>query len=459
MDPSVGLQAASGLVSFLLKSTLEWGVCLLLVRIAGSAKMRFNLLLAMVLGFLAQWLCVAAGIVRTATGPRVSPVWGPMTKAAPAERIPVAAHDVGILSQVMLALLVVYAAGLAWKLLSAIAIRMRLAGAMRRKVAPSSRMEEVFQGIAAQVGIDDCNLWVLHGLSSPATVGWLRPQVIVPPACEGQDEAELEAVFWHELKHVERRDALWNAAIRMCRSVLWFHPAVYQAVKALHAQRELACDAAVVEEHPYSRDVYATCLLRFARVGDLVSTIEMASSAELLKTRVRTILSDAPVSSRWMRMCRATANISLLGVMAATVPALNILFAAPLHLPVSPVAMEAVTAAHFHLKPKTRTLRSGLTQRSETQAMPSTAGTDASVPLRPVAHDEALAAEHRAAAGILTESSGMEQSAENPASYTQAADRGGRGVAPAAPSTWGSVALNAAEKMVPLMGEHDGDHH
>ncbi len=357
----------------------------------------------------------------------------------------------------MLALLVVYAAGLAWKLLSAIAIRMRLAGAMRHKVAPSSRMEEVFQGIAAQVGIDNCNLWVLHGLSSPATVGWLRPQVIVPPACEQQDEAELEAVFWHELKHVERRDALWNAAIRICRSVLWFHPAVHQAVSTLHAQRELACDAAVVEEHPYSRDVYATCLLRFARVGNMVSTIEMASSAELLKTRVRTILSETPEASRWIRACRATANISLLGVLVATVPALNVLFAAPLHLPVSPVAVEAARAAQFHLKPKTRAIRAESVQAGVSPAMPASTNTAALA--APVAHDEALAAEHRAGAGILTESSGMDQPAENAGSRALAADRGSRGVTPSAPSTWGTVALNTAEKMVPLMGEHDGDHH
>jgi len=61
MDPNVGLLAASWLASFLLKTTAEWLVFVLLVRVASSAKTRFGLWLAMLLGFVAQWvwMCVA----------------------------------------------------------------------------------------------------------------------------------------------------------------------------------------------------------------------------------------------------------------------------------------------------------------------------------------------------------------------------------------------------------------
>ena len=69
MDPSLGLLAASGLVNFLLKTTVEWSVCLLLVRIAGSPRSRFNLWLTMLLGFLAQWIWMWAGVLRAASSP------------------------------------------------------------------------------------------------------------------------------------------------------------------------------------------------------------------------------------------------------------------------------------------------------------------------------------------------------------------------------------------------------
>src|SRR6185437_2821451 len=124
--------------------------------------------------------------------------------------------------------------------------------------------------------LQDCELWVLPGLPSPATLGWWQPRGVVHPECRTQDEAELKVVFWHELMHVERRDALWNMLVRACRNVLWFHPCVHHAMVALSAQRELACDAAVVREHPQSRDVYATCLVRFARARDLASEPSVA---------------------------------------------------------------------------------------------------------------------------------------------------------------------------------------
>src|SRR5664280_1644732 len=272
MDPSVGLQAASGLVSFLLKTTLEWLVCLLLVRIAGSARGRFNLWLTMLLAFVAQWTWMWAGVARAAFPVQVHAAGAAAgASAAAGRRIAITAPVAGTVARAMLALLAVYAAVLVWRVLGSLAAQVRLARAMRHRRTPAERIATAFQEVVEQAGpggASGCELWVLPGLSSPATLGWRRPRVIVPPACETQDEAELKAVFWHELKHVERRDALWNALVRACRNLLWFHPAVHHAVAALNAQRELACDAAVVREHPHSRDVYASCLVRFARMVD-----------------------------------------------------------------------------------------------------------------------------------------------------------------------------------------------
>ena len=463
MDPSVGLLAASGLVSFLLKTTVEWVVCLLLVRIAGSARSRFNLWLTMLLAFVAQWIWMWVGVARAAFPVDVRVVGAVAgASAAAGKRIAIAAPVAGTVARVVGALLAGYVIMVAWRMAGTLAARIRLARAMRYKSEPEAWVATTFKEVADQTLARGSELWVLPGLSSPATLGWLRPRVIVPPACEMQDEAELKAVFWHELKHVERRDALWNAVVRACRNLLWFHPAVHHAIDALNAQRELACDAAVVQEHPQSRDVYATCLLRFARMADFapepaIPTIEMASSAALLTMRVRSILSEGPTASRVSRWGRAAANALLVGLMAATVPGLNILFAAEQRDAVVQMPLAVDSAADAHGVQKKHVLRPENVAAPNVASLRSADGAAAnSVALQ---HDDGLAAEHRAAMGILTESTGMD-------APSVAEGRAGSGVngAPGhssesqSPTSWTTVAVDAAERIGTLGGDHDGKH-
>ena len=467
MDPSLGLLAASGLVNFLLKTTAEWLVCLVLVRIAGSARSRFNLWLTMLLAFVTQWVWTWGAILRATYSATIFPAHGQAgTAAVRGARIAVATGMAGTVARSMAVLLVCYLAILVWRIAGTLAARIRLARAMRFKSAPTHEIVTSFhQAIEQTAGrgqdLRECELWVLPGLPSPATLGWLRPRVIVPPVCQTQDAAELEVVFWHELMHVERRDALWNATVRACRNLLWFHPCVHHAVAELSAQRELACDAAVVREHPSSRDVYASCLVRFARARDLapepaVAGIEMASSAVLLTTRVRSILSEAQSISRASRAWRATVSMALVGVMAATVPALNILFAAELNNPAillpRPASPSVATKRH-----SLKTARLQSVASLGIAAEPLATG-PTSLPFQ---HDDGLAAEHRAAMNVLTESSGMDTTAtasDGRGSAGLGAPGPGRGASGQSSPSWTSVAVEAAERVGPMVGGgHDGD--
>jgi beta-lactamase regulating signal transducer with metallopeptidase domain len=473
MDPSLGLLAASGLVNFLLKTTAEWLVCLLLVRIAGSARVRFNLWLTMLLGFVAQWVWMCACILRAAfpavahpTGVAGATTTG-LTSVA-GTRIVVAGGMAGTVAQSMAVLLACYLVIVLWRIVGALVARFRLAQAMLHRSAPEPQLATSFYEAMEQTAgrgneLRGCELWVLPGLPSPATLGWWRPRVIVPPVCQTQDEAELQVVFWHELMHVERRDALWNGMVRACRNLLWFHPCVHHAAVALNAQRELACDAAVVHEHPQSRDVYASCLLRFARARDLapelaVSGIEMASSASLLTTRVRSILSETQGTSRVSRVGRTTLSILLVGVMAATVPALNVLFAAELNS----AAVMLPSAGNVQTVATKRSLKSADAKLQGVASVRTVAGAETPGTSLTLQHDEGLAAEHRAAMGVLTESTGMDAAATGSDSRSIAGLSGpGRGHASGAQSSpsWTSVAVDAAERMGPLMNDHDSDDH
>ena len=480
MDPNLGLLAASGLASFLLKTIAEWMVCLVLVRVAGSARIRFNLWLTLVLGFVAQWMWMWVGIVRGAfpasTILHASALVGSGAAdraGAESTRIQVAAASAGNVARAMGVLLICYGAILAWRMMGTAAARFRFARAMRHKAAPQQRLVATFQEALEQAAapgksLRDCELWVLPGLVSPATVGWWQPRVIVPPMCETQDASELKAVFWHELKHVERRDALCNAVMRACRILLWFHPCLHHANLRLNAERELACDAAVVREHPQIRDVYATCLVRFARIRDRstdasVPGIEMASGAALLSTRVRSILSETQRVSRISRAMRAAVSMLLMGAMAAALPMLNVLFAAEVRS--AEIGVRLAIAADIPPAGPIRAAKSAgvPVQGAVTQVvggMVEPSGLTAAA----LQHDESLAAEHRAAMGILTESTGMDA----PGIGVEGEGRVSKGVSRPVPAwgragrsspSWTSVAVDAAERMGPLMGDHGGDDH
>ena len=98
----------------------------------------------------------------------------------------------------------------------------------------------------------------------PMTWGVLSPVVWLPPASDEWPSELRRAVLSHELAHVRRRDAatqwLANAAV----AVHWFNPLVWIAVRALRAERERACDDAVLSLGVEADD-YASQLLDMVR--------------------------------------------------------------------------------------------------------------------------------------------------------------------------------------------------
>lgn len=466
MDPNVGLQAASGLVSFLLKTTVEWLVCLTVVRLTTSPRWRFNLWLSMLVAFSAQWFWMWLEVARRSFAAQAV-----FAGAAKHERIlpnevtvtPQLAREA---TQILLALFAAYALVLLWRGLGALLGRVRLSRAMQFRRVPGARLASIFAEVIGETqangrDFSECDLWVLPGIHSPATVRVVRPSILLPLSWETQDDAELRIALWHELKHIQRRDGLWHLLMGACRTVLWFHPAVGHAAEALHAQRELACDAAVVQEHPHSRDVYASCLLRFAQSTQrsALPGLQMAAKPPLLATRVRSILEDAPGTSRFARAGRGVTNLLLLAATVAMVPALNVLFAMQIRLPAAQIPVTNVSADDVVIRARRPVLRK--TAVLQFRQHPQTLSTQPANLARWRPHDRALAAEHRTAMGIVTESTGMD--VPSPADDRIRMDSTPEPSAHVpVPSSWGTVALDAAERVALLSGrdlDHDGDRH
>jgi len=105
--------------------------------------------------------------------------------------------------------------------------------------------------------------------AGPASVGLLRPKIVVPhDFAQRYTPDEQALVIAHEQTHIKRRDAIANLVAACFQCAFWFNPLVHLGVRRMRQDQELACDAAVMARHPQQRRMYAEALLKcHTRVG------------------------------------------------------------------------------------------------------------------------------------------------------------------------------------------------
>lgn len=456
----MGLYALSALITFLLQTTTEWCLCLLLVHIVRSPRVRFRLWLALFIAVFLQWAWILDDIARRSLSRAELTV-------SPVPALSTSAHAV-VLSQnwenraaaLLAALALGYGVVFCSLIMRALWGRFRLRKALDFRVAPSSRLSRIFQEASLLVPSRGCKLWVLSGLTSPGTLGWWRPQIVVPSECEGLDNSDLEAIFWHELTHIQRRDALWNAIVRGCRNLLWFDPCIHYAFSAISTERELACDRTVVENFLVRRDSYASCLLRFARLSKASSAkspcIELASGAALLDLRVRSILTETLQPSFASKMQRTVAGFAILGAMCVLTPGLNIfLITARATKPLAPLVAEPIHEATIHAKARLTRRKQPAKSIAATQARPE----PAAAPSIARNTDLQLAASHIVGMDVLTQYGDTQeaQPGEQGSDHDDLALPAHHGTI--TQPSWATVAIGAAERLSNVEFDRDHDRH
>jgi bla regulator protein BlaR1 len=81
-----------------------------------------------------------------------------------------------------------------------------------------------------------------------ASVGIVRPTILLSAALARELPAEeLRLVLLHELAHVRRCDVAIERLGAVLACLHWFNPAAWLALARLRQERELACDAAVLD--------------------------------------------------------------------------------------------------------------------------------------------------------------------------------------------------------------------
>ncbi len=150
----------------------------------------------------------------------------------------------------------------------------------------------------------------------PAVAGIVHPVLLLPDGIEGWlSPDQLRAVLAHERCHVGRGDNLKAALHMLVEALFWFHPLVWWLERRLVAERERACDEAVLAEGNQPK-AYAEGILRVCQ-NYLESPLRCAAGVGggILAKRIESILNPP------RRVRLSALQIILLGGIASAVVA------------------------------------------------------------------------------------------------------------------------------------------
>lgn len=182
--------------------------------------------------------------------------------------------------------------------LAAWCVRWRRVARAVRSAMPVMEGREfaALERIAAEAGVRrTIEMRVSDSALEPGVFGIARPVLLWPAAISARlDAAQLDAVLAHEVCHVRRRDNLTALLHMFVEAVFWFHPLVWWLGARLLAERERACDEAVVALCPQPQ-VYAESILKVCEfcVESPLACVSGVTGADL-KRRVVDIMTARP---------------------------------------------------------------------------------------------------------------------------------------------------------------------
>ena len=138
-------------------------------------------------------------------------------------------------------------------------------------------------------------------LKSPVLAGFLHPRIYLPIHLISDFNAgtisstDIRYMLLHELQHYKHKDILVGYLINTANVFYWFNPLIGYFLKKIRQERELACDAAVLQllkETEYTS--YGNTLINFAETIALTPfplTMGISGNAKQLKGRILNIAS------------------------------------------------------------------------------------------------------------------------------------------------------------------------
>jgi prepilin-type processing-associated H-X9-DG protein len=168
-------------------------------------------------------------------------------------------------------------------------------------------------------------------LSTPATIGWRRPIVLLPADWREWSEAERHAVLGHELAHVSRGDFQIGLAAQLSLALHFYHPLAHWLAARLRLEQELAADAwgaalsggkttylATLAQMALRRDTQA---LTWPARAFLPSRGTFVRRIEMLKNTTRLPRASLPIAARMLTVSAlAACGILIAGLRGPAAP-------------------------------------------------------------------------------------------------------------------------------------------
>ncbi|MBG9449209.1 beta-lactamase [Cytobacillus firmus] len=169
----------------------------------------------------------------------------------------------------------------------------------------NNRLLTLFEHCKHKLKITGC---IIVGESSlvktPMTFGLFKTYVVLPRHFDQWlSEKDIEYIFLHELTHYKNKDFAVNYLMMILQILYWFNPLVWLAFSRMRLDREIACDAAVLnslDEQAYMD--YGNSIIHFAHKASRAVTVDLANhlngSKKQIKTRIEKIAYFKPESKR-----------------------------------------------------------------------------------------------------------------------------------------------------------------
>jgi beta-lactamase regulating signal transducer with metallopeptidase domain len=191
-------------------------------------------------------------------------------------------------------------------LLGRVALDQRAAGALVRRSAAiaGGRLPAILRALGAERGMARLpELRASSEIDGPATIGLLRPVILLPVHAGEWGAAELRAVLAHELAHARRLDCATQVLARVACALHWPNPLAWWAARRLLAEREMAADDAALRDGRPATD-YA---------GLLLSLVQAAGSVRPALRGALPMTDGSPLGERIARLldpARSRAGVS-----------------------------------------------------------------------------------------------------------------------------------------------------
>jgi uncharacterized protein (TIGR03435 family) len=172
----------------------------------------------------------------------------------------------------------------------------RLRSTMVRPV--SAEWRRTLDRLRTRISVSRPVRLLVSGLvQAPASIGWLRPIVLVPAgALGGLPAAQLEALLLHELAHIRRHDYLVHILQRVVEAVFFYHPGVWWISSHMRIERELCCDDIAVSITGDAL-IYARALAEFDSARFIQPAV-MAANGGSVADRIARLLGQSSTSGR-----------------------------------------------------------------------------------------------------------------------------------------------------------------